>query len=259
MDNEIIIGMGEVGSALSEFYGCPGWDIRHGEKAYKRLHKPWKEVVHVCVPYSGSFINEVNWWALSFQPNTIIIHSTVPVGTCRKIHESLTEMLRFRSDYRCPQVVHSPIRGQHNRFQTHLKWFTKMYGGPESELVAGRYVKFHDVECTDKWENTEAAKLWCSTAYKASIDLEKEIWQYCEDFGLDYDFVYRKATKSYNTGYILDVMSEDDDRDFARPILDHVDGPIGGHCVIPNVDLLSAGIHDLDRYPLLKSLHNNHS
>ncbi len=83
--------------------------------------------------------------------------------------------------------------------------------------------------------DTEAGKLWSLTAYAWNILLEKQIHEYCELGGLDFDIVYRSFTESYNKGFAAMGRSN-----VARPVLSHVDGPIGGHCVIPAAEKLAA-------------------
>jgi len=65
------------------------------------------------------------------------------------------------------------------------------------------------------------------------IALNKYIHKWCVQNGIDFDIAYTEFNKTYNDGYEklgkLNVV---------RPYLKHMDGKIGGHCVMPNLDFL---------------------
>lgn len=86
---------------------------------------------------------------------------------------------------------------------------------------------------TTKAAHTEALKLWDTTQYGIMIVLEKEIYAYCKRHNLPFELVYKHANKSYNEGYTKLGKPE-----VVRPYLDQHDGPIGGHCVMPNAAIL---------------------
>lgn len=88
MDN-LVIGCGEIGTAISAILNCEGIDINQTpeKKTYKYLH--------ICFPYSEKFIEYVEQYQDRFSPDKIIVHSTVPIGTCKKLN-----------------VVHSPCRNR---------------------------------------------------------------------------------------------------------------------------------------------------
>jgi len=58
------------------------------------------------------------------------------------------------------------------------------------------------------------------------------VYEFCKKNNLDYDLIYRDATETYNQGYTAMNM-----RHVRRPVLHHSEGEIGGHCIIPNLDL----------------------
>jgi hypothetical protein len=227
----LVIGSkGEVGSALmallSEKYNGCGIDV--GSDAYPQKF----DVLHVCIPYYGSADGAENrssfvpivqkYEAIYGAPGFLtIVHSTVRVGTCEKLN-----------------AVHSPIRGVHPNLQQSLKAFVKYFGGPRAQEAADIFNALGiDTRVIPDSRNTEAMKLWDTTGYGLNIILQKAIWQYCQENKLNFDVVYTDANRTYNEGFRALDMEQ-----FAKYELKHVDGPIGGHCVVPNCNLLGGEI-----------------
>lgn len=207
----LVIGMGEVGRGVATVLGCPGID--------KGDAIPEAEVIHICFPFSSDFVSQVHDYVEKTNAKLAIIHSTVQIGTTRAC-----------GDF----AVHSPIRGKHPHLAESIKTFVKFFGGVRAEEAA-RY--FSDlgirVVTTLKPENTEAMKLWDTTIFREAILLNKKIYQFCEKHKLDFNIVYTIANETYNEGYAQLGSPQ-----FAKFILKYVDGPIGGHCVEPNYQLL---------------------
>jgi hypothetical protein len=67
------------------------------------------------------------------------------------------------------------------------------------------------------------------------ILLNKEIRDYCNKHGVDFNIVYTEFNRTYNEGY-----EELGRKEVARPYLKYVDGKIGGHCVYQNSKLLDS-------------------
>ena len=209
----LVLGLGEVGSSVREVLGCEGID-----KDVQNI--PQADVIHVCFPYSEKFVDIVNNYALQTQAQLIIVHSTVPVGTCKSIGE---------------HVVHSPIRGKHPRLAESIRTFVKFFGGPRAQEAAQIFIdKGVRTLTSARAENTEAMKLWDTEIYREAILLNKKIHQYCVDNGLDFDIVYTQANSTYNEGYSKLGFPE-----YTKYVLKYVEGPIGGHCVDPNHILLN--------------------
>ena len=214
---QLVIGnKGEVGSALQKILKCDGIDIdEHKDKLYK--------VLHIAFPYTSQFVEYVKLYINAYEPELVIIHSTVPIGTTRK----------------CGDIcVHSPIRGIHPHLEEGIKVFIKFFGGQKAVKAANIFRKL-GIECitTKNPQNTEAGKLWSTTAYGLSIILEKEIYKYCKKRNLDFNVVYTQFTETYNEGYLALGKAE-----VMRPILKHMEGKIGGHCLISNAKLLKGKI-----------------
>ena len=210
--NNLVIGLGEVGKAIQEILGCPGHDPLKG------IHESLSfDVLHICFPYSATFERDVENYREEFSAKLVIIHSTVPVGTSTRI-----------------RAVHSPVRGIHPHLAQGIRTFVKYFGGPDSaeaaKIFEDRGIK---TKTTILAENTEAMKIWDTTQYGWNIILEKRIYEYCQEHGLDFDIIYTDANSSYNGGY-----EELGHPEYKKYVLEHREGKIGGHCVIPNLEFL---------------------
>jgi len=220
--NHLVLGLGEIGTAmktvLSEKYSCSGRDIQSDLTGKF-------DVLHVCFPYFVNFVEVVEMYKKEYAADNalVIIHSTVPIGVSSQC-----------------AAVHSPVRGIHPHLVDGIKTFIKFFGGERAKDAAKL---FQDLGIgtitTPKSETTEALKLWETTIYAWNIILEKEIYRYCQEKEIDFDVVYTDANKTYNEGY--EALGRPEYKKF---ILKHVDGPIGGHCLIPNAKLLRSWVCD---------------
>lgn len=210
--DHLVIGMGEVGTALLEVLppGAAGRDV----ESKGRHHA---EILHICFPWSADFLSDVLLYEQVYTPRLVVVHSTVPIGTCD------------------PQGwVHSPIRGRHPELVESIRTFRKIFGGERAEEAA---TPFRDLGIptvtTDLAATTEAGKLWELVQFGIQVKVEQAIHEHATSLGLDPEWVYRWFAATYNEGYI-----DLGDNHFTRPILEHMPGPIGGHCIRQNARLL---------------------
>lgn len=223
MKNLVIGSAGQIGSAIRQILDCDGYDI-----ADEKNPGNFYDVIHICIPYSEDFVEIVNEYVNRFEPELIIIHSTVPVGTCEKM--GLAE-----------DVVYSPVRGIHPDLERGIRTFLKIFAGEKAKEAALIFQQ-KGVPCSfatydNAVRSLEAAKLWDTTQYGWNIVLEKAIHQYCVANGLEFKLVYTLFNETYNKGY------EDlGHPEFKKYILKHIPGKIGGHCVNANLDLLHSPI-----------------
>jgi hypothetical protein len=216
----LVAGGGEIGSAIAAVLQAHIVD----KDPQKNTWSEWQyDYLHICFPYFNGFEKEVAEYQKEFEPKLTIIHSTVPIGTSLKCG-----------------AVHSPCRGKHPNLYAGIKTFTKYFGGKKSKEAAELFSsKGVPVESGFTSNDTEAMKLWDTTMYGWNILLEKEVYKYCKDNGLNFDLIYTKANESYNKGYEQLGYPE-----FKKYILNHVEGKVGGHCVINNLPLLGGFISD---------------
>lgn len=201
----LIIGAGEVGKGLHKVIG--------GKIMDKEPVKGEFDIIHICFPYSKNFSLEVTKYQLMFKPKFTVIHSTVPVGTSKKLN-----------------AIHSPIRGVHPFMAKGIKTFVKYVGGKGSEIIGKIFKdKGLKVRILKDSDTTEALKLWDTSIYGRLILLNKEIYEWCEKHKVDFNIVYTEASKSYNEGYVKLGRPE-----VVRPWLKHMEGKLGGHCIYEN-------------------------
>lgn len=229
-----IFGVGQIGQAINKLY-------KHGcylkDKNGLYMGFPNKlDILHVCIPYGENFIRDISAEIIVHDPDMVIIHSTVAIGTTTEIQRKFNKKI----------IAHSPVRGVHPNLYKSLKTFVKYIGINyyHGEEVA-RHFKKLGMKCkiVTPPEATEAGKLWSTTQYGMMILIQKEIKKFCDEHGIDFNIVYREFNETYNQGYKKMKM-----RNVIRPVLKHIPGKIGGHCVIPNCKLLKSELAELIRF-----------
>lgn len=223
---QIVIGLGEVGIAIQKILECDGHDIKAAEDdPYMKKVARDHDVIHIAFPYSPTFEEFVRFYMHRTNGSPlIIVHSSVPVGTCDP-----------------HGWIHSPVRGIHPHLEEGIRTFTKFFGGAgysrAMDIFSARGIKTYGVSSA---RETEAMKLWDTTIYGWNILIEKAIKKYCDENSLDFRTVYTMANATYNEGYSLLGHPE-----FSKYVLKDFPGPIGGHCVRENWELLDSPITDI--------------
>jgi len=225
----LVVGLGEVGRSLFELlreskkFEVYSWDI--DEKKMQDIQQgdlPKEvDVLHICYLCHGqeTFVNTTVDYVRRFRPELTIINSTIPPGTTEKIHTISGG-----------HMVHSPVRGMHKNkdsMKRYLLFLTKYVGGLDEESVRLARKHFEALELKIKVLKspleTELAKLF-ETTYRAwMIACFQEMHRISRHFGADFDDV-------------VDLLEDDHRVRFDRPI--HFPAVIGGHCLIPNTELL---------------------
>jgi len=243
-----ILGLGEVGQAIKEVYlnsETYDYDIRVNDKKMGDDFAIDMEYLHICIPYSENFIDEVVANSKRCQSAKVIIHSTVPVGTTKKINE------RLAGDY----AVHSPIRGVHPKLYEGVKTFVKYIG--YDNLNVGIKVQNHfmddlglEVATIENSMTTELGKLLSTTYYGMAIAFHNYANNLCKENGLDFGKVMTHFNGSYNLGYKKLGMEN-----VIRPVLYAPEnGKIGGHCIIPNAKILREQFGDSEVLKMILDL-----
>jgi len=225
----LVVGLGEVGRSLfelleeSEKFEVYGWDI--DEKKMQDIQQgdlPKEvDVLHICYLCHGqeTFVNTTVDYVRRFRPELTIINSTIPPGTTEKIHTISGG-----------HMVHSPVRGMHKNkdsMKRYLSLLTKYVGGVDEESVRLARKHFEALGLKTKLlkspVETELAKLF-ETTYRAwMIACFQEMHRISKRFGADFDGV---------VGFLEDTHRVRLDRPVMFPDV------IGGHCLIPNTELL---------------------
>ena len=228
----LIIGLGEIGHTLfalyneaKEKFAVYGLDL-DAEKmkalSQSKDKVPAKvDTLQVCLPCGSQekFADIIKGYVLQYKPNLTIINSTVPPGTTLKVAAACKCL-----------VAHSPARGVHINAE-HMVWemkrWTKYVGGATKE--AGLAAKKHfeklglKVKVLKSCRETELAKLF-ETTYRAwMIACFQEMHRISRAFDAEFDEA---------VDFLADTHKERLDRPVMFP------GVIGGHCLIPNTELL---------------------
>lgn len=221
-----ILGFGEIGKALFSLYKEKKIDV-----IIKDINDNFYfndiNVLNVCIPYNNKFINIINNEIKRSNPKLTIIHSTVPIGTTKKIKIPLN----------C-YIVNSPIVGSHPLLKKSLKTFIKFIGSNDKKAIklAKKHYKLLGIKhkSFNTFETTETAKLLCTSYYGLCIAWHDYINDVCKTNNIDLSII-KKWNKNYNDGYNKLNLSM-----FTRPILNPPKNKkIGGHCIIPNAKLLN--------------------
>ncbi len=219
-ERTLIIGNGEIGKSLknvlSEHYSVT---IRDKENIVDPHHY---RVMHIAYPYSDSFIENTKNYIEIYNPELTVIHSTVKPGTVEKLGKG---------------VVHSPVNGRHPNLEDGIKKFVKIVAGNDIFSVYEAVRFFNEAGISTRVfanaKTSELAKVLCTSYYGWNLVFMKEVARVCELMGVPFQEVYTEWNTMYNEGYAN--MGE---VRFLRPVLFPMSGEIGGHCVIPNCDLL---------------------
>jgi UDP-N-acetyl-D-mannosaminuronate dehydrogenase len=221
-----ILGFGEIGKALFSLYKEKKIDVIKKD-INDNFYFNNIDVLNVCIPYSNKFINIINDEIKKCNAKLTIIHSTVPIGTTKKIKIPLNS-----------HIVNSPIVGSHPFLKKSLKTFIKFIGSNDKKAIqlAKKHYKKLDIKSKsfNTFETTETAKLLCTSYYGLCIAWHDYINDVCKINNID-SSVVKKWNKNYNYGYNKLNLSM-----FTRPILNPPKNKkIGGHCIIPNAELLN--------------------
>lgn len=225
-----ILGIGEVGQAIREVYrnaNNPAIVLINDLKMGINEFEEGMEYLHICIPWSVSFLSDVAVICHKYNPKYCIIHSSVPVGT--------TEYLNKQFE----NFVHSPVRGVHPKLYEGVKTFVKLIGADDVEVIGNavaRHFKFDlgiEIAMVNSSKTTELGKLLDTTYYGLCIAFHDYADRICQENELDFALVMTLFNQSYNEGYKKLGMSN-----VVRPVLYPPQGKIGGHCVIPNAEIL---------------------
>jgi len=211
----LIIGNGEIGSSLHKVFSGA-----HESYIRDLVNMPLEgvEILHIAFPYSSHFEEDVAAYRKQYKPRLVVIHSTVPVGTSRKVG-----------------AVNSPVNGRHPYLEKSVRTFKKVVGGvnPFEVFDVVRFFQACGLKTVvfSSPEASELGKLLCTRRYGLSLVEMKEAAKWCRKENVSFSEVYSIWNTIYNDGY-----RDLEETRFFRPNLYPIGGEIGGHCVIPNLE-----------------------
>ena len=202
IETVVVVGLGEVGKPLleliSKHHNAVGVDIHPSVADVSSV-----DVLHICFPFQiRDFVGEIVRYTELFRPRLTIINSTVAVGTTRAVAR--------RTD---TTVAYSPVRGKHARMLEDLRLYTKFVGALESLDLKTKILPSP--------EAAELAKLTETTFFGLLIAWAQEVERYADKIGQNYE----------------EIVSFYEEIGFFPPVK-YFPGVIGGHCVMPNIELL---------------------
>jgi len=240
---DVVIGGGEVGSTIYEILKrvvpvaivdvdkekqkLP--DTREYVSKFRK--KDEIRMIHICIPFTtqDKFIDIVKQYIKEYNPQVVVIHSTVKRGT--------TKILSKGSDI---PIIYSATRGVHARFMEDMEYYTKFWATTSTDRKAINIFRqgMSDVGFKLKQMSTpdtlELAKLLTDTTYYGVlISYAQKTKVICDEAGIDYDEMWQFAEEGH---------SKLGNRPKMFP------GYIGGHCVIPNLHLLDDDVYDKFKY-----------
>jgi UDP-N-acetyl-D-mannosaminuronate dehydrogenase len=211
-DTTIVVGLGEVGRPLYQIlrqtYDCIGVDIEPAS-----VNEPCS-VLHLCIPYQiAEFVATASEYIARYQPRLTVINSTVAPGTTTAV------AARSRS-----RVVYSPVRGKHARMQSDMLRYRKFVGADDARTGDEAIAHFSRAGFkTERFSSSaagELAKLLETTWLGVLVGWAQE----AQRIALKYDSSYDEIN-----AFIKEI-------DF---LPHHITpGIIGGHCVMPNIEIL---------------------
>lgn len=236
---DVIIGGGEVGSTIYEIINrvfpvaVVDLDIDKQklpdtkELVSKFRKRQETRMLHICIPFKTqeTFVDTVVQFIKEYNPEVVVIHSTVSRGTTRKIAEK-TDIA----------VVFSAARGVHSRFMEDMEYYTKFWAISTMDKKAVNIFRQamsdagFKLKQMSKPETVELAKLLTDTTYYGLlISYAQRTKMICDKYGVDYDEMWQFAEEPH---------SKLGNRPKMFP------GYIGGHCVIPNLSLLDSDVFE---------------
>lgn len=240
-----MVGLGEIGTPIlqliSKFVPAIGYDINQkliDKKKFEKYEKLQTSFLHICIPFTEKFIHNVVSLYKRYKPECIVIHSTISPHTTWKLQSLLSI-----------PIIYSATRGVHKRMLYDLKRYTKFYAverdAPRARWASISYSKLMK-KCGIKTKKMsdpltlELAKIIIDTSYYGwLINYAQLSSMIAIKNKVDYDEMWSFADEIHK--YLGN-----------RPKM--FPGFIGGHCVIPNLDLIKD-----DTLNLIKEINSDYA
>ena len=229
LKKDIVIGLGEIGTPLYKLFSksflVEGYDINPKliPKNLKKNELLPVRFLHICIPYTKNFNSQIIRLEKKICPQGIIIHSTIKPSTTSTIQKKLHV-----------PVIYSATRGVHERMLNDMKKYTKFFAiennAPNKKWACSEFMKLLKKSgLKAKRMSTpmtlELGKILCDTSYYGWLINFAQITKVIADKkNIDYDEMWSFSDEIHT------FLGN-------RPKM--FPGFIGGHCVIPNLELLN--------------------
>ena len=226
---DVVVGLGEIGKPMfkliSKSIKTVGYDknTKLNPKSNQKYVELPTRFIHICIPFNKSFYTNLKKSTKKFSPKSIVIHSTISPGTTS----------RLQSKFNIP-VIYSATRGVHKRMLRDLRRYTKFFAiqknAPDAKWASSQFsllMRKAGVK-TKRMSNPltlELGKIVCDTSYYGWL--------------INYAQISQIIALKYKVGYNEMWSFADEIHKFLgnRPRM--FPGHIGGHCVIPNLELMN--------------------
>ena len=235
----VVAGLGEIGlpilKILSRKIQIVGYDINTklmDKRKFEKFSNLETSILHICIPFSKNFLFQVKSLRKKFNPEIIVIHSTLSPYTTQKLQSSLSI-----------PIIYSATRGVHKQMISDIKKYTKFYAleknAPKKKWASETYSSLLK-KCGIKSKKIsdpitlELAKIVVDTSYYGwLINYAQLSNMIAKEHGVNFDEMWSFADEIHkNLGN--------------RPKM--YPGFIGGHCVIPNLDLIKEdSLYQIDK------------
>ena len=242
MKKDVVAGLGEIGTPilklLSKNFEAVGYDLNKklmNEKKFNKLNNNKTSFLHIAIPVSPKFDNHVLKLNEKFNPECIVIHSTISPGTTTRLQKKINT-----------PIIYSATRGVHKRMIKDIKRYVKFFAisssAPEKKWATEMYSKKMKksgikTKKMTKPETLELAKIICDTSYLGWL--------------INYSQISNQIAKSFDVNYDEMWSFSDEIHKFLGNRPKMFPGYIGGHCVIPNLELINN-----ETLNLIKKLNN---
>jgi UDP-N-acetyl-D-mannosaminuronate dehydrogenase len=227
---DIVVGLGEIGSPILELLSKAtivlGYDTNTklmNTKKFQKFENSNIKFLHICIPFNDKFSKNISSLYKKFNPEIIVIHSTVSPNTTKKLQKNIPI-----------PIIYSATRGIHKRMLSDLKKYTKFYAleknAPKLKWASFEYSKILK-KCNVKTKKMsdpitlELAKIIVDTTYYGwLINYAQMSNMTAKKYGVDFDEMWEFSNEIHK------FLGN-------RPKM--FPGFIGGHCVIPNLKLIN--------------------
>ena len=225
----VVAGLGEIGmpilKILSEKHLVVGYDLDvklMDTKQFEKYEGTQVSFLHICIPFNKKFASNVIALCKKFEPQIIVLHSTVSPNTTSKLQEKLDV-----------PVIYSAVRGVHSRMLRDVKRYAKFFAieknAPKAKWACSQFAllfkkcKMQTKQMRDPL-TLELAKIVVDTTYYGWLISYAQLSNMvAKKYGIDYDEMWSFADEVHK------ILGN-------RPKM--FPGFIGGHCVIPNLKLI---------------------
>ena len=229
MKKDVVAGLGEIGNPILKILSKKGLVLGYDkdvklmdQKIFEKYKNTQTSFLHIAIPVTKKFISNVLSLNKKFEPECIVIHSTMGPGYTSEL----------QSKIEIP-VIYSATRGVHKRMLKDLRRYTKFFAisrtAPRKNWAVSNFsLKMKKagikIKKMSKPETLELAKIVCDTSYLGWL--------------VNYAQISNLIAKQFNVNYDEMWTFSDEIHKILGNRPKMYPGYIGGHCIIPNLDLM---------------------